>query len=294
MDGLGGASDIELVSAARDVSISSMGYDVFEIERRGGVSTLWLANAARRNAMGPAFWDELPRAMAELGDDPETRVIVLAARGPHFTVGLDLQAMGGTIAGGGETSGAGQRMRALREIARLQRSITAVAECPKPVVAAIHGWCIGGGIDLITACDVRVASADARFSVRETRIAIVADVGTLQRLPGIVGRGIAAELCLTGDDFDAERARAIGLVNSVHADTAAAQQAAVEMAARMAANSPLAVQGTKRVLKYCEGKSVEDGLAYVATWNAAFLQSDDLAEAMAAFFEKRAPRFTGK
>jgi enoyl-CoA hydratase len=294
MDGLGGASDIELVSAPRDVSINGMAYEAFEIERSAGVSTLWLANAARRNAMGPAFWDELPRAMAELGDDAETRVIVLAARGPHFTVGLDLQSMGGAIAGGESTSGAGQRMRALREIARLQRSITAVADCPKPVIAAIHGWCIGGGIDLITACDVRVASADARFSVRETRIAIVADVGTLQRLPGIVGRGIAAELCLTGDDFDAERARAIGLVNSVHPDAAAAQRAAVEMAGRMAANSPLAVQGTKRVLKYCEGKSVEDGLAYVATWNAAFLQSDDLGEAMAAFFEKRAPRFTGR
>jgi len=294
MDGPGGASDIELVSPARSVSIIGMGYEAFEIDRGGGVSTLWLANAARRNAMGPAFWDELPRAMAELSDDPETRVIVLAARGPHFTVGLDLQSMGGAIAGGEATSGAGQRMRALREIARLQRSITAVADCPKPVIAAIHGWCIGGGIDLITACDVRVASADARFSVRETRIAIVADVGTLQRLPGIVGRGIAAELCLTGDDFDAERARAIGLVNAVHPDATAAQHAAAEMAGRMAANSPLAVQGTKRVLRYCEGKSVEDGLAYVATWNAAFLQSDDLVEAMAAFFEKRAPRFTGK
>src|SRR5262245_36959391 len=165
MGGLGGASDIELVSAPRDVSIIGMGYEAFEIERSGGVSTLWLANAARRNAMGPAFWDELPRAMAELGDDAETRVIVLAARGPHFTVGLDLQSMGGAIAGGGgePTSGASQRMRALHEIARLQRSITAVAECPKPVIAAIHGWCIGGGIDLITACDVRVASADARF-----------------------------------------------------------------------------------------------------------------------------------
>ena len=272
-----------------------MTYEAFEIERSGGVSTLWLANPRRRNAMGPAFWEELPRAVRALGDDAETRVIVLAARGEHFSVGLDLQAMGGNIAGAGEpTSGAAQRMRMLHEIARLQGSITAVADCPKPVVAAIHGWCIGGGIDLITACDVRVASACARFSVRETRIAIVADVGTLQRLPGIVGRGIAAELCLTGDDFDAERARAIGLVNGVHPDAAAAQRAAHELAGRMAANSPLAVQGTKRVLKYCEGKSVEDGLAFVATWNAAFLQSDDLGEAMAAFFEKRPPRFTGR
>jgi enoyl-CoA hydratase len=125
-------------------------------------------------------------------------------------------------------------------------------------------------------------------------MAIVADVGTLQRLPGIVGRGIAAELCLTGDDFDAERACAIGLVNAVHPDAAATHDEARQMAARIAANSPLAVQGTKRVLEYCQGKSVEDGLAFVATWNAAFLQSDDLGEAVAAFFEKRPPRFTGR
>jgi len=271
-----------------------MAYEVFEIERSGGVSTLWLANPQRRNAMGPPFWDELPRAMAELSEDDATRVVVLAARGPHFTTGLDLAAMGGSLAGGEPTSGAAARMRTLHEIGRLQRSISSVADCPKPVVAAIHGWCIGGGIDLITACDVRVASADAKFSVRETRIAIVADVGTLQRLPGIVGRGIAAELCLTGDDFDAERARAIGLVNSVHADAGATIDAAHALAGRMAANSPLAVQGTKRVLRYCEGKSVEDGLAYVATWNAAFIQSDDLGEAVAAFFEKRPPAFRGR
>lgn len=272
-----------------------MAYEVFEIERAANVSTLWLASPERKNAMGPAFWDELPRAMAELGADPETRVVVLAARGDHFTAGLDLAAMGGSLTGDGEaTSGAGARLRLLHEIGRLQRSISSVADCPKPVVAAVHGWCIGGGIDLITACDVRVASANARFSVRETRIAMVADVGTLQRLPGIVGRGIAAELCLTGDDFDAARAQAIGLVNSVHADAAAAVAAARDLADRMAANSPLAVQGTKHVLRYCEGKSVEDGLAFVATWNAAFIQSEDLGEAIAAFFQKRRPRFTGR
>ena len=271
-----------------------MTYEVFEIDRRDGVSTVWLANAARRNAMGPAFWDELPRAMAELGGDDATRAVVLAARGDHFTVGLDLVAMGGTLAGSEDGSGASRRMRLLAEIARLQRSITAVADCPKPVVAAIHGWCIGGGIDLVTACDVRVASACARFSVRETRMAMVADVGTLQRLPGIVGRGVAAELCLTGDDFDAERARAIGLVNAVHPDAAGTVAAAQAMAARMAANSPLAVQGTKRVLRYCEGKSIEDGLAFVATWNAAFIQSDDLGEAVAAFMGKRPPAFRGR
>lgn len=275
---------------------AAMSHSVFETERHEHVATLWLANPARRNAMGTAFWRELPVVMGELGDDPDVRAIVIAARGPVFTAGLDLAEMGGTLAGGDgeETSGAARRRALWETIGRLQRSITAVADCPKPVIAAIHGACIGGGVDLVTACDVRLAARDAFFSVRETRIAIVADVGTLQRLPGIVGRGAAAELALTGDDVPAERAREMGLVNAVHPDPEATLGAARAMAARMAANSPLAVQGTKQVLRYCDGKSVEDGLQYVATWNAAFLGSEDLGEAVRAFFEKRPPRFTGR
>jgi enoyl-CoA hydratase len=273
-----------------------MDFSVFEVELQDHVATLWLNNPTRRNAMGPAFWRELPRAMTELTNDASVRAIVIAARGPHFTAGLDLAQMGGDLVSGGngELSAAAARQRTWREIQRLQASISAVADCPKPVIAAVHGACIGGGIDLITACDIRLASADAIFSVRETRIAIVADVGTLQRLPGIVGRGIAAELALTGDDFGAERAREIGLLNAVHPDQAATVEASRDMARRIAANSPLSVQGTKQVLRYCEGKSVSDGLQYVAAWNAAFFESDDLAEAMRAFFEKRPARFSGQ
>ena len=267
-------------------------YEVFTIERSEHVGTLWLSSPERRNAMGPAFWNELPNAMAELGADDQVRAIVIAARGAHFTVGLDLKSMGGSIAEGG--SGVAARRRLLDEIVRLQASITSVARCPKPVIAAVHGYCIGGGIDLITACDVRVAASDALFSVRETRMAMVADVGTLQRLPGIIGKGQVAELALTGDDFAAERAREIGLVNHVYADQAETVAQARAIAARIAANSPLAVTGTKRVLAYCEGKSVEDGLEYVAAWNAAFVASDDLREAVMAFFEKRPPRYSGR
>jgi enoyl-CoA hydratase len=267
-------------------------YEAFEIDRDDHVATLWLASAERRNAMGPAFWDELPRAMDELGSDAAVRAIVLAGKGAHFTVGLDLKTMGGGIAEGG--GGVAGRRRLLDTILRLQGSITAVARCPKPVIAAVHGWCIGGGIDLITACDVRLAAADAVFSVRETRMAMVADVGTLQRLPGIIGKGHAAELVFTGDDFDAERARAIGLVNDVHPDQAATLAAARAIAGRIAANSPLAVSGAKQVLAYCADKSIEDGLAYVATWNAAFVASEDLGEAISAFFEKRRPEFRGR
>jgi enoyl-CoA hydratase len=271
--------------------------EVLSIERDGHVATLWLDNAARRNAMGPAFWNDLPVLMESLGEDPDVRAVVIAAKGPHFTTGLDLRAFGTLATGDGgseATSEASRRRRLFRNVKRLQGSITAVADCPKPVIAAVHGYCLGGGIDLITACDIRLAAADAVFSVRETRIAIVADVGTLQRLPGIVGEGHVAELVYTGKDVGAARAKEIGLVNDVHPDAAAVLAAARALAAEIAANSPLAVQGSKAVLRASRGRSVADGLDYVAVWNAAFLQSEDLGEAMAAFLEKRPPRFTGR
>src|SRR5205823_1984331 len=215
--------------------------------------------------------------------------------GPCFTVGLDLKSMGGSVAGGGQgRSDAGRRTAMLRELRRLQGSINAVADCPKPVIAAVHGYCIGGGIDLICACDIRLSSADAIFSVRETKIAIVADLGTLQRLPGIVTKGHVAELAYTGKDISAERAAEIGLVNQVLPDADACHKTAHEMAAEIASNSPLAVQGTKAVLRASEGRTVEEGLDYVGVWNAAFLASDDLTEAFTAFLEKRPPRFSGQ
>ena len=270
--------------------------EVLTVERDGHVATLWLDNPDRRNALGPAFWDDLPVMMEALSDDDELRAVVVAARGPAFTVGLDLKTMGNAISGGGgaKASEAARRTVARREIKRLQASVTAVADCPKPVVAAVHGWCIGGGIDLIAACDIRMASADAMFSVRETKIAIVADLGTLQRLPGIVGRGHVAELAYTGKDITADRAAEIGLVNHVLPDAETCHKAAHELAAEIAANSPLAVQGTKAVLRAGEGQSVSEGLDYVSVWNSAFLQSNDLAEAFTAFVEKREPRFTGQ
>ena len=270
--------------------------EVLTLERDEHVATLWLDSPERRNAMGPALWADLPGMMDELSEDDEVRAVVIAAKGPAFTVGLDLKTMGNAVAGdgGGAQSEAARRKAALRGIKRLQGSINAVADCPKPVIAAVHGWCIGGGIDLITACDIRIASADAVFSVRETKIAIVADLGTLQRLPGIVARGHVAELAYTGKDISADRAAEIGLVNQVLPDADACHKAAHELAAEIASNSPLAVQGTKAVLKASEGRSVAEGLDYVGVWNAAFLASNDLTEAFTAFIEKRPPEFTGQ
>ncbi len=271
--------------------------DVLSIEREDHVATLWLDRPEARNAMGRALWDDLIRAMAELSEDPEVRVVLIAARGPHFSVGLDLKEMGSILAGGsggGAASMAAKARAARAAVLNLQRSINAVADCPKPVVAAVHGYCIGGGVDLISACDIRICATDAVFSVREAKVAIVADLGSLQRLPGIIGAGHLAELAFTGKDIDAARARSIGLVNDVHQGGAEGVLAAArDLAAQIAANSPIAVQGTKAVLAANDGRTVAQGLEYVATWNAGMLASDDLTEAMVAFMEKRAPRFTG-
>jgi enoyl-CoA hydratase len=282
-----------------DPTIASFSSEVLSIEAGGPVATLWLDRAEKRNALGPAFWSDLPRAMAAIGSDPDIRAVVIAAKGPHFTVGLDLVAMAG-LAGpsssgnGTPLSMAGRARSARAEIQRLQASVSSIAECAVPTIAAVHGYCIGGGVDLAAACDIRLASADAQFSVRETKVAIVADLGSLQRLPRIIGKGHVAELAYTGKDITATRAESIGLVNQVSVDAVAVLEDARAMAAEIAANSPLAVQGTKVVLNAGEGRSVTEGLDYVAAWNAGFLASDDLAEAMAAFMEKRPAVFTGR
>ncbi len=276
---------------------------VLTLEQDEFVATAWLDRPEARNAMGIDLWRDLPRAMAAVSEDNSVRAVVIAAKGPHFSVGLDLKAMGNLLSGGdGETGGSGgsapsmaARARGARnEVLRLQESITAVAECPKPVIAAVHGYCIGGGVDLIAACDIRLSSADAIFSVREAKMAIVADLGSLQRLPAIINAGHLAELAFTAKDISAERAKEIGLVNDVGGDGEAVLKAARELAAEIAANSPIAVQGTKAVLKANEGRTVAEGLDYVATWNAGQLASDDLIEAVSAFMEKRSPKFTGR
>ena len=269
--------------------------EVLTVERDGHVATLWLDDADRRNAMGPDFWSDLPLMMGDLGDDEGVRAVVIAAKGKHFTAGIDLTMFGTTLdVGGEETSGVTRRRHFLTEVKRLQQSISSVAECPKPVIAAVHGACVGGGIDLISACDIRLCAANATFSVRETRMAMVADVGTLQRLPRVLAPGHVAELVYTGKDINAPRAKEIGLVNDVLPDHDAVVAAARAMAAEIAVNSPLAVQGSKAVLQRGDGLTVDQSLDLVALWNAAFIQSDDLTEAVTAFFEKRSPDFKGQ
>lgn len=270
-------------------------YESLTVDVDAHVARVTLTGPGKGNAMGPAFWAELPRAFASLDADPEVRAIVLTGSGRNFSYGLDLVSMGGTLAPIlTEGAMAKQRTEFHTALKAMQGSITAVADCRTPVIASVHGWCIGGGVDLISAVDVRYASADAKFSVREVKLAMVADVGSLARLPLILSDGHLRELALTGKDIDAVRAEKIGLVNDVFTDADASLAAAHETASEIAANPPLVVQGIKDVLDEQRIAQVSASLRYVAAWNSAFLPSHDLNEGITAMFAKRAPDFKGE
>lgn len=268
----------------------------FRVERRGHVARVTLDRPEKLNALGPAFWEGLAPTMATLDADPSVRCVVLDGAGRAFSAGLDVM---GTIPTIPVELGAalpdGDRQRRLHEtIRRMQAAMTAVERARMPVVAAIHGWCLGGGLELALACDVRLCAADATFGVRETRIAIVADLGTLQRLPAVVGPGRARELVYTGRDFGAADADRWGLVQRVLPDKAALDEAALALAEEIARNPPLAVQGCKRVLVEADRARVDASLEYVATWNAAHLATRDLGAAFAATLSKARPTFEGR
>jgi len=269
-------------------------FEVVVAEHAEHVAEVTLIGPGKGNTMGPDFWRELPEIFGQLDADDSVRAVVVTGAGKNFSFGLDLIAMADEFSPVlAEGAKARQRTDFHATIRRMQAAITAVADCRKPVVTAVSGWCIGGGVDLISAADIRYASSDAKFSVREVRVGMVADVGSLARLPAIIGDGHLRELALTGKDIDAERAAKIGLVNDVFSDQSAVLAAARATAAEIAANPPLVVHGVKSVLEHTRSASVEDSLRYVASWNAAFMPSEDLTEAITAVFEKRAPKFTG-
>ncbi len=262
---------------------------MFRLERDGHVGWVVMDWAGGLNTMAPEFFGELRELFHRLGRDEQLRVVVVRGSERAFSAGLDLLQAQGLVK---DLSAAGRR-RLGEMIVEWQQAMDAVAECSLPVIAAVTGACLGGGLDLACACDIRLCSRDAVFSVRETRMAMVADLGSLQRLRWIVGEGWARHMVLSGADFSAEQALGMGLVTGVYDSAQELWKAAGALAAQIAANSPLAVQGAKEVMNFSREFGDRAGLKYVAWRNAALLPSNDLMEALQAFSQRRAPRFTG-
>jgi len=268
-----------------------MQFETLEVSLENHIATVRLNRPDKANAMSATMWQEIRQAFQWVDTTPEARVAVLQGEGKLFTAGIDLQMMMG-LGPQIQNDCDGRTREALRRvILDLQDTLTSLERCRKPVLAAIHGGCIGGGIDLVTCADMRYASSDAYFTIKEIDIGMTADVGTLQRLPKLVGEGIVRELAYTGRKFDAQEAKEIGLVNRVFESREALYAGVHEIAATIAAKSPLSIRGTKEMITYARDHSVADSLNYIATWNAAMLMSQDLTEAMMSNMAKKAPSF---
>ena len=264
------------------------------VEKQSPLAWVLFNRPEKKNAMGPKAWTEPVQIFAELDRDPEIRVIIIAGKGSCFSAGIDLMGMVPQLPELMDKNQTGAtKWKLLPKIKELQDGITAIERCRKPVIAAIHGHCVGAGLDMATACDIRICSEDALFCLKEAAVGFVADVGVLQRIPHIIGQGNARELAYTARSISADRAKEIQLVSEVYPDTETLMQKAEELAREIADNSPLAVQASKDVLNFCLGKSIDDGLRYVASVSANIIPSADLMEAINAFQEKRKPHFTG-
>jgi enoyl-CoA hydratase len=265
-------------------------YSAFKVELTDNIAHVQINRPEKVNAMNAAFWEEIVEIFQWIDDTDAVRAVVVSGAGKHFSAGIDLMMLASLAGQMGKD--VGRNARFLRKtIQRLQASFTAVDKCRKPVLAAVQGYCIGGAIDLVSACDMRYCSVDAQFSIKEIDMGMAADVGTLQRLPRIIGDGMMRELAFTGRNVAADEALRIGLVNRVYDDQAALMDGVFAIAREIAAKSPIAVAGTKEMLSYMREHRIDDGLDYIATWNAAMLQSEDLRVAVAAHMSKQKPTF---
>ncbi len=266
-----------------------MGYECFNVEITDKVGHITMIRPEKANSMVPSFWNDLPQIVDEMSASGSVRAIVLSAEGKHFCSGMDLSVFssGNSVAPGG-SSHRSRRNEGFRSTAmRLQESFTALERARVPVLCAIQGACVGGGIDMVSAADMRYATENAFFSIAEINIGMTADVGTLQRMPKLVAEGIVRELAYTGRKWSAAEAQAAGFVNRVFDDHETMLGGVMDIAAEIASKSPMAVWGTKQTMHYTRDHSVADGLEFIANWNAAMFDTDDMTEAATAQFEGR-------
>ena len=253
----------------------------FNVERDGAVVRLEMNRPEKANSMSPDFWSDLPNLADELNRDSSVRCVVLSGNGKHFTSGMDLATFADISTMLQDEPG--RAAYALRDLLlQLQASLSSLEKLRVPVIAAIHGACLGGGIDLIAACDLRLSTQDAFFGIEEIHIGMAADVGTLQRLPHLIPPTIVHELAYTGRRFSPEEAKGWGLLNSVHADRDAVIEAAMKLAHEISEKSPLAIAGIKQAITYSRDHGVADALDHMATWNAGMLRPEDLMKAITA------------
>ena len=262
----------------------SDGYTCFDVKLDGGVATVTLSRGEQLNTMTPAFWNELPALVRDLDATGEARVVVLASTGRHFSAGMDLSVFGSTRPEG-ETGRLRANLRA--NVLHLQETFSVFEKARMPVLAAVQGGCIGGAVDMVTACDMRYATEDAFFCIQEINIGMTADVGTLQRLPRLIPEGVCRELAYTGRRMPAAEAKAVGLVNEVYSDHEALLDGVHEVARTIATRSPLAIYGSKQMITYARDHSTADSLDHMATWQAGMFQPADMTEAFAAQAEGR-------
>lgn len=268
-----------------------MTYQNFTVTQKGKVAIVAFDRPEKANALHLKAWEELRELFDALNETEEVRVIVLCAEGKHFCAGIDLELLGSIQSFQQIKDEARKRERLRKFILKLQASVSAIEKCSKPVLAAVHQGCIGAGVDIISACDMRYSTEDAYFTIKEIDMGMVADLGTLQRLPKILPSGVVSEMAFTGKKVGGLEALNIGLVNQVFPDKATMLAEVEEIAETIAAKSPISIRGTKEILRYSRDHSVKDSLNYIATWNAGMILSDDLSESFQANQEKRVPKF---
>ncbi|MBP5990206.1 MAG: enoyl-CoA hydratase/isomerase family protein [Piscinibacter sp.] len=273
-----------------------MSDDFFTLQTDGAVAHLQLNRPERMNTMTPAFFPALRDAVRGLQDDAQTRALVISSTGRHFSAGMALEVFGGSSEGSAlqqmlDTRSPRARLSFQESLRRLIDCFSALDEARFPVICAVQGGCIGGALDLATACDMRVCSADAFFTVQEIHIGMMADLGVLQRLAKIVPQGVARQMAYTGERVDAKRALETGLVNAVLADHAAVLEHALGLARQIAAKSPLAVAGSKMALNLARDHGTASALQQMTLLQSAIFDTTEMAEAIAAWKDKREGEF---